>query len=438
MFYNKSFGTVEPGPSSQEAAGLVNRQTAYRWLAPRMRERTPAVQAVRKFLESPPLETCRPADAGSAELAEQGKQAGQTDYVRRMEQLERPLYPSRYVLQRPELARRLFGEEMRLSPTRLENYYSCPFSYFCSAGLRLSPRRRAELSPLETGSLLHWVLEQMVSRHGGRGLAELSGSQMKAEVEQALDRYLEEHMGGREDKSARFRYLYDRLSATLIKLLRHLGEEFSQSAFEPYAFELPVSEELAREGKGVAPLRLSLISGGSILLEGYVDRVDLMETGGERYVRVVDYKSGGKTFRLSDVYYGLSLQMLVYLFSICENGTGRLEGALPAGVLYLPAKNVIPEMSREADREEAARKNRETLKMNGLLLDNLTVVSGMEKEIAGLFIPAKLKKDGSFDAYTSVAGLAQLAQLRRHIEGLVIQMAMRKPGTCHGRAFEEG
>ena len=399
------FPGLRPRLPYGELEGLVNRQTAYRWLASRVREQTPAAQAVRNFL-----------------LRDPAGQADQTDYGRRLERLERPIYPSQYELRRPELARKLFGEEMRLSPTRLENYYSCPFSYFCSAGLKLSPRRRAELSPLETGSLLHWVLEQMVSRHGGRGLAALSGQQMRAEVEQALDQYLEERMGGKEDKSARFRYLYARLSATLIKLLRHLGEEFSQSEFEPYAFELPVSEEQAREGRGVAPIRLSLISGGSILLEGYVDRVDLMETGGEKYVRVVDYKSGGKTFRLSDVYYGLSLQMLVYLFSICENGTGRLAGALPAGVLYLPAQNVIPEMSREACEEEAARKNRETLKMNGLLLDNLTVVSGMEKEIAGLFIPAKLKRDGSFDAYTSVAGLAQLAQLRRHIEGLVIQM----------------
>ena len=73
----------------------------------------------------------------------------------------------------------------------------------------------------------------------------------------------------------------------------------------------------------------------------------------------MDYKSGGKTFRLSDVYYGLSLQMLVYLFSICENGTGRLAGALPAGVLYLPAQNVIPRCpGRRARRRRPGKTGR--------------------------------------------------------------------------------
>ena len=128
----------------------------------------------------------------------------------------------------------------------------------------------------------------------------------------------------------------------------------------------------------------------------------------DRYVRVVDYKSGAKTFSLSDICYGLNMQMLIYLFSICE-----ADGAVPAGVLYMPARDSVIQAERNASGEEIQAQRLKRLRMNGILLEDRSVLSAMEPNLAGVFIPVKTKKDGSFDARSSLASLEQMGLIRR-------------------------
>lgn len=116
------------------------------------------------------------------------------------------------------------------------------------------------------------------------------------------------------------------MSITLTRLLRQLAAEFAQSEFEPVRYELPI-----RQGGEVAPLELMLENGVRVSVEGIVDRVDLMEKDGKKYVRVVDYKSGSKNFQLDDVYYGLNLQMLIYLFSIWKTEQESLQTVFRQG-----------------------------------------------------------------------------------------------------------
>lgn len=313
--------------------------------------------------------------------------------------------------------RGLFGGRMRLSPSRVERYYRCPFSYFASDGLGLKKRGKVEFSPLESGSVIHNVLQVVVQRHGGKGLAALSEEQLAREVEEVISGYLAERVEGAEQLPARFQYLFKRLTGTLVRLLRRLGEEFAQSEFEPVAFELPISAE-----EGVEPLRLVTADGVPVTVEGVVDRVDILEKNGAKYLRVVDYKSGGKDFKLQDILYGLNLQMLLYLFTVVENGRGRLGGAVPAGVLYMPARESYLTGGRDCGEEEAKDAQRAKWRMSGLLLEDEEVLRGMEPDLAGVFIPAKMGK-GGLDAKSSLAGKAELGRLSRKVRELVVQMA---------------
>lgn len=323
-----------------------------------------------------------------------------------------------FAIQDPALARQLFGKRMRLSPSRVEQYFACPFGYFCASGLKIRPRRKVEFSPLESGSVIHFLLEQMVSHHGGKGLAKVPSDQLRQEVEELLTQYLSHRIDNMDALPTRFRYLFNRLVALVTRLLEQLGAEFSQSDFTPAAFELKIGQD----GQ-VKPLELTTADGVTVSVEGIVDRVDVMEKDGRKYVRVIDYKSGSKTFNLSDVFYGLNMQMLIYLFSICENGTGDLEGALPAGVLYLPAKNVIVTADRgESDASVAAQQQKKR-RMNGLILEDKDVVLGMERDGKGVFIPAKLKADGELDARSSLASLEEMGQLKTKIEAQILEMA---------------
>lgn len=123
-----------------------------------------------------------------------------------------------------------------------------------------------------------------------------------------------------------------------------------------------------------------------------MDRVDLYRTGEADYVRVVDYKTGQREFRLSEVLEGINLQMLIYLLSLWQNGEERYGRVTPAGVLYLPAKLPVVRLSRDADAAALEREQLLTMKMNGLILDDPEIVQAMEADAAGLFIPARLDK----------------------------------------------
>lgn len=315
-------------------------------------------------------------------------------------------------------ARELFGRFMRLSPSRVERYYKCPFSYFISDGLNIRTRNRVAFTGLESGSVIHHVLQVMAARHGGKGLCAISDTRMKTEIAEIIREYLTGLVESPDKLPARLRFLFGRLGGTLSRLLRRLGEEFEQSEFEPIAFELPI-----RAGEKIEPLRLETPDGIAVTVEGVVDRVDVMNKSGRRYVRVVDYKSGVKSFALHDVIYGLNMQMLLYLFTIAENGADELEGAIPAGVLYMPARERYMSAPRSADGETVGKSREKELRMNGLLLEDEEVLRGMERDIAGVYIPAKLDKNGNFDKTSSLATSAELGRLARKVKEQVAQMA---------------
>ncbi len=333
----------------------------------------------------------------------------------RAEKLGTAVRPESFVLKNRENTEKLFGSRFRLSPTKIETFESCPFSYFLKAGLSLKERQRAELSPLSTGNLIHSVLQQVVSAHGSEGLYSLSDSELRAEIDSVLTEYMKNVFGSDKDKTSRFMYLFKRIAGFLFRLLRRLGEEFHVSEFEPYAFELPVGGD-----SEVSAYWLVTPGGKEITVEGKIDRVDVLDRDGKRYVRVVDYKSGVKKFDLSDVFYGINIQMLVYLFSIWKGGKGGLSKAVPAGVLYMPARDSVVTLPRGDIADGGTSALAEKFRMNGLLLDDKAVLNAMEPGLGGIFIPVKAKKDG----YTgSLATFAQLGQIKEHIDSLLIKMA---------------
>ena len=331
-------------------------------------------------------------------------------YSRLLDRMERTRTPDKLKLERVETARKLFGTSMRLSPSRLERFYQCPFLYFCQDGLRVKPRPKAKITALETGSLVHYALEQICRRHPGKELSQLADDALWREIRQVSGVYIRRAFAGAVEEQ-RVKYQLDRICGNLFHLLRSIGLEFEQSRFVPVDFELSISP-----GGQVEPLVLRTPLGASVQVEGRVDRVDTMEKDGVCYLRVVDYKTGSKQFRLSDVYQGINMQMLLYLFTIWKNGTERYGELLPAGVLYLPS--TVP-MSSSSLGEEPVR----TVKMNGLLLDDPNALHGMEPGMKGVFIPCKVKKDGTYDAYSSVATLEQMGRLSRMIDCRISQMA---------------
>lgn len=344
----------------------------------------------------------------------------QKQTIAQVQALQKVSASARFQMQQQSAIEASYGQALRLSPSRVESFHRCRFAYFLRYAMGLKERKKAELSPIETGSVIHYVLEQVLKTHTPEQIDTMDKQSVMECIQAILEKYLHEQMGGKTGKGERFAYLFNRLKDTAYKLVRHLVKEFLQSDFSPFAFEMDLTHS-----EYAAPLHVQTPDGRNIFISGYVDRVDVMEKDGRKYVRVIDYKTGTKSFKLADVFYGLNMQMLLYLFAIWQNGREKLQNAFPAGILYLPAHNPITTAAREQDAQSIMSQNAKSLRMNGLVLNDPEVIAGMEKHAQGLYIPVKLKKDGTPDAYSSVCSLAKMGVLKRRVEATLCEMASR-------------
>lgn len=342
---------------------------------------------------------------------------GEAGYHRELLRLRTPFRPESGI-DDPTVTARLYPEHFSLSPSRLETFYLCEFRYFCKYTLRAQPRRKVQVGVLETGNLVHDCLHRLFAQKGADAFFSFSEEELHAAVTETLDLFITENYSGISRESARFFHLLRRLEAALLRLCRHLRREFAQSKFMPEDFELSIG----RNGE-IPPIVLKNPEGGTVFMEGKIDRVDVMRENGVSYVRVVDYKTGTRVFRLAEVMAGLNMQMLIYLFSLWENGTARYGNVIPAGVLYMPATADAILVNAGASEADRATEEGRKLKMNGIVLDDENVIRGMEEKAGGIFIPVKLKKDGTPDAHSRLISLEEMGKLRNEVEHLVAQMA---------------
>jgi ATP-dependent helicase/nuclease subunit B len=319
-------------------------------------------------------------------------------------------------IQDSKLSTSLFGEHMYLSASRLEDFFNCRFRYFCKFGLGAKPRTKAQMDAMKTGTVIHYVLENLIAQTGSERLGQMSNAEIRILVDKYLRMYLDHEMGSSSEFTARFTYQFLRLSKMLYSVVSRLAAEFSQSKFEAKAFELNID----KDGE-VKPVIISLDSGGTVQLRGEVDRVDVLDENGIRYVRVIDYKSGNKKFSLSDILYGLNLQMFVYLFNLCNDKSSEFCGT-PAGVLYMHSARSVFGIERNADSSSVIKEENKEFKMKGLVLydEEHDILQSMEKDLEGKYIPVKYsKKNGITGCFAS---LEELGRISRKVENLIAEM----------------
>lgn len=310
-------------------------------------------------------------------------------YAPRMAGIARQLNRGAFRLHNRETARELFGQRVTMSPTRVEAYYKCKFRYFCEHGLGLKKREKIELSAVSRGTIVHDILYHVCTQI--TDFHQFDEKQIRTLIKQAVDEYAK-RMGGYEHQSKRFRYLYERLQKSVFVLIQRLFEELQNSAFQPTDFECQIG------GSGeVKPYTFTSADGITIRIQGIIDRVDSYQNEqGETFIRIIDYKTGTKEFKLADIINGMNLQMFLYLLCLEKNGVGRYQQVRGAGALYMPASDLNEKLHRHAndrDREQAVTAH---YRMKGVVLDNEQVVKAMEPDLQGVYTPVSVKK-AAFD-----------------------------------------
>ncbi|MCD7947945.1 MAG: PD-(D/E)XK nuclease family protein [Oscillospiraceae bacterium] len=314
--------------------------------------------------------------------------------------------PGRGALTRP-MTEALYGVRVPMSASRMDRYKACHFSYFMQYGLRAQARKSAGFQAPEYGTFIHYILEHVFRT---------TLTPDRALVQSVVERYVSEELGGLEDETPRFRYLFRRLTKSVYAVVENVAEELAASDFTPLSFELGFHE------KGDLPPVEIEQDGLTVSISGFVDRVDGWVKGDKLYLRVVDYKTGRKSFNLTDIWNGMGMQMLLYLFTLQEKG-GTIYGKeiVPAGVLYLPARDAVVAGSSAMTDAERQRKVDKELCRKGLILDDPDVLAAMEHigEDNFRFLPVRLSKTTGAISGSALVGMERMGKLRAHTERIL-------------------
>jgi len=217
----------------------------------------------------------------------------------------------------------------------------------------------------------------------------------------------------------------DKAKDTAVQILLRMIEEFRVSRFETVAVELEISH-----GKDIEPYVITLPDGGSITISGKVDRLDVYNDAGKAYLRVVDYKTGGKDFKLGDVFSGLNMQMLIYLMCLWDNGKEKYGDTVPAGIMYVPANNSGEQLPRNASPDDVKMQKLVNGRMNGMILEDEKILDAMEEGCEGRFINAFINKKGELQG--TLLSYEGFKLLHEKIDSVLTEMGL----SLHGGEIE--
>ena len=307
---------------------------------------------------------------------------------------------------------KLYGTHLTLSASQVDRQAECRFSYFLKYGLRVKERKEAKVDPAEFGTYVHWVLEKTVEDVIGRGGFHSVDLEQTMELASNYSKqYAQEHFGQLE--SQRMEYLFNRNVQELDMVVQELWTELSDADFQPVHVELGFGKDDEMPGIGISTPDMQAE------LLGYVDRIDRYSLNGINYFRVVDYKTGKKDFDYCDVFNGVGLQMLLYLFALEQGGETVLgENLIPAGVQYFPAR--VPFVSLDGAQEDAEDERRKLWKRRGLLLLDELSLKAMDHDEKLSRLCCTRKKDGTLSG--DLATRDQLKQLRRYVFAVLEKM----------------
>ena len=326
-------------------------------------------------------------------------------------------------------SKKLYGEVMTNSVTRLEQFAACAFAHFAMYGLRLRERELYGVKPADLGILFHRSLELFSRRIAvsDRDWTELTEQEETILMEQCVDEVSEKYGADALHSDARSAYTINRLKRILCRSAWVLHEQLAAGSFRPSGFEVSFAD-----AGNLETVNVSLGEHGRMHLQGRIDRIDTAQTEDAVYVKVVDYKSGMAEFDPVSFYYGLQLQLVVYLNAALEMEQ-RLHPertAVPAGIFYYRMQD--PVLEKEAGADETAIRERllKKLRPDGIINEDDEVLELLDHGFSGdsLVIPAGRKKDGSLKAASKTVTPEQFQTLSRFARRKLTQLGERMLG----------
>ena len=334
-----------------------------------------------------------------------------------------PVIQASYMLS-SEITDVIAGRDMYMSQSRAESFVKCPFLFYCRYILGVKPEGSADAGSNDIGTFVHHVLEVFFSEVKERDLSSLTEDEINERADRIISEYRKELIRG--DTESRTEKMFDRLSLHSKLIIRNIVEEFSVSDFRPTLFEFPISKK-----EGIESLPID-IEGTNVHMSGYIDRADSYVKDGKVYIRVIDYKTGKKSFSLDDIEKGINLQLLIYLYSLCRSKSPELRKKLgapenaeivPAGALYyLAGEPNIPVQNEEPGEEKTGELIEKGIDRSGILTDDIEILERMEHMLEGKYIPAKKNKDGTLKKNSLLVDREAFDRIEEQVTGKICEI----------------
>ena len=313
-------------------------------------------------------------------------------------------------------AKALYGTVLGGSVTRLEQYASCAYAHFLNYGLELAERQQYELAAMDIGNLFHDSSDLCFKRMKEQGgdWKTIGEEERKALVHGVVTEVTEEYGNTILKSSARNAWLARKVEKITDRTIWALAEQLKKGDFTPVGFEVSFSA-----ADNLKAMKIPLSEAEALHLKGRIDRMDLCEDEEHIYVKIIDYKSGGTSFDLTALYYGLQLQLVVYMDAALEMEERRNpdKTVIPAGIFYYNISDPVIEREGDMSPEAIDRRILKELRMNGLVNSELEVISHLDHEIEteSDVIPVAMKNGLIQEAKSSVAGGNRFSALKRYV-----------------------
>ena len=319
-----------------------------------------------------------------------------------------------------ENVEKMYGDVLKTSVSRLEQYSSCPFSYYLKYGLKLNEKETFNLEAVDTGTFMHDVIDSFFARLDEQeiNIKQITDEEIEEIVTDIIQDKLNLNKNYIYTVSAKYKILAGRLKKVVTTSMKYIVQSIKQSEFEVFGHEMEFG------GKGqYKPITVKTDDGKRVEIIGKIDRVDILKNPDGTYVRIIDYKSSIKNIDLNQVVSGLQLQLLTYL-----NETCKVEDFLPAGVLYFNLSNPSISSEKNMTDEEIENKIKQEFKMKGLILADVNIIRKMDTKIdetgTSTIIPAGIKKDGEINNLkTSAISKEQFNYLQKYMNKLIKQIS---------------
>ena len=291
---------------------------------------------------------------------------------------------------------KLYGNTLITSISKLEQFRSCPFSYYMKYGLRLKENEEYKIASINTGTFMHEVIDSFFNklRENCLDVKQLEDDEIIKIVNEIIDEKLGLSKYYIFTSSEKFVILTNKLKRVVMQSIKYIIEGLKNSDFEVFANELEF-----KKGKEYNPITLELEDGKKVEITGKIDRIDLAKTENGKYIRIIDYKSSVHNIDLNQMVAGIQIQLLTYLDAACN-----IEDVMPAGVLYYNLIDPILKEEGKIDKEQIEQELKKKFKMNGLVLLDINVIKMMDNKLttgSSDVIPAYLDKEGNISSSKS-------------------------------------